>query len=416
MIVQKQSQFIDLQASSQIEDPYPMYDVVRSIDPVYWNADKGLWYITGHPELTEYLKDTRFSGRYYLENKDQTLNLSAEGIAFRRKAYLGGLAFGTFGGGRSLPTWDAPDHTQRRRILTPHFTPRAVESMRPALQGMVDSLMERLEGKSEVEFIRDFAYELPVNFVQVLMGIPDDQAPAYVSYDDYDKARRVKSGVATDADYQAVAESGEKYKKLLDRLMDTKREQPDDKVVSTVLNAQPKACPYSDADRLAEIYGLVHAGHSTTTAFLGNIVYFLLKFGQWEKVRDNHALIPTALEEVLRWDPPQQIAGRIAAEDIEFYGHTIKEGDIILGFPGAANRDPRVFDKPNEFNVERSPNPHLTFGLATHFCIGAPFGRLEGELMLKALFKRYPDLHLAGEAVHSHCIGFGLESLPVALG
>ena len=413
MTVAEKSGYIDLQAESQIDDPYPLYDKVREIDPVYWNGDKGLWYVTGHPELLEMLRDTRFSGKYYLENKDQMLNLTEEGIKFRKQMYMGGMAMAAYARGKALVTNDPADHIARRRMFKPHFTPSAVKAMEPVLRDIVERVVERLEGKDDVEFIRDFAYEIPVQVVTLLLGIPDDQAAGYFDYDAYDKARRVKSGVGTDADYQRLADTGREYMDLIDKLIATRRAEPDDKVVTTMLNSEVPQCPYSQEDLYCEIYGLIHAGLSTTTAFLGNVVYFLLKFGAWERVRDDRELIPVALEECLRWDPPQQIAGRTALEDIEFFGHTIRKGDIVLGFPGAANRDPRVFERPNEFIVDRKPNPHLSFGQAAHFCIGAPFARLEGELMLEALFERCPDLKLAGEAKHAHCIGFGLETLPL---
>lgn len=412
---QSHQTFINLQSELMISDPFSQYDLVRSIDPIYWNAERELWYITGHAELLEAFREDRFSNSYQIEIKDQVMGLSPEGLAFRRRLFGGGPSHTCFADGRSLMTMDPPEHTAYRRMIASHFTPREVARFRPVVEGLVNGLLDRMQARSDADFMRDFAYELPVSLFNEILGVPEEQKPNYIDYEGYAKHRRIKSSVGTDQDYVDVASHGDRYKAMIDDLIAARKDTPGKDMITSLLTAQVGGCPMSQKNLYAAIYAINTGAHSTTTALLGNMIYYLRKYGLWEKIRDDQSLLPKVIEEVLRFDAPVHLTGREVKEDMEFLGHRMKKGDQVLLFTAAGNRDPRVFDRPNDFIHDRTPNPHLTFGLGTHFCIGAPYARLEAEIAMTTIFRRFPNLDLSGQPVRAHSIGFGFQTMPVKL-
>ena len=215
--------------------------------------------------------------------------------------------------------------------------------------------------------------------------------------------------------------SGEAAKHILDYLSDiiaARRREPRDDLISAMIHAQEESDALSDEELLATSNLLLLAGHETTTNLIGNGVLALLREPEeLERLRADPGLLPTAIEELLRFDGPVQATVRVALEDIAIDEHVIPKGALVLVNLGAANRDPEVFEDPDRLDVGRDPNPHVSFGFATHFCMGAPMARLEAEVALGALISRFPKLALADDApeYRPNPILRGLKKLELSL-
>jgi cytochrome P450 len=209
----------------------------------------------------------------------------------------------------------------------------------------------------------------------------------------------------------------EKLFAYLTEIIAARRREPQDDLISALVLAQEEEDALSNNELLATTNLLLIAGHETTTNLIGNGLLALLREpDQLERLRRDSSLLPTAVEELLRYDGPVQATLRVAGEDLEIDGHGLEAGSLVLVGIGAANHDPAVFHEPERLDVGRDPNPHLAFGFGPHFCLGAPLARLEGEIALRALIERFPHLALATETpqYRPNPVLRGLASLPVS--
>ena len=396
----------DLLDSELVGKPWLIRERAELGGPVYWSEKRRLWFVTGYPETGEALRDPRFSITQKLTKPEQTQDLSKEALELRRQLYAGGLTHLNFACGRSLLVMDPPEHTPYRALLQPYFLPNEVGRLEPTIERLVGKLLDSWEGQQRVDVMESLAYKLPILLFADILGIPENLRAGFHNYDAYNATRATKSNLATTEDYRAAASQGALYAQKFVEVISEKRACPAHDILSALITGTVNGVPLPEKQILAMIYLLNTGSQSTTTALIGNAIYFLLKFGHWEELRAEPSLLPGAIEEALRFSPPAVESGRMVTEDMDFYGQRLRKGDNVLFSYAAANRDPREFKEPKKFLVGRTPNRHLAFGPGPHLCLGAPFARREALVVLRRALERFPELELDGEPEHANTFGF----------
>ncbi len=396
-----------LQSPQFLENPYPIYALLRKTNPVFrapipGHTGPGAYLLTRHAEIHDVLRDPRFS-------VDRRRAALVEEYADRIPPGL----LGDEGGLRSMLIMDPPDHTRVRGLVSKAFTPRRVAGLRGRIQELVEELLEEGVRDGQLEVIGDFAAPLPAIVIAELLGVPAE---------DHRTFKRWSSeliALAPLADPARIGEVQQKLERILDYLrgiIAERRKAPRDDLISAMIAAQEERDALTDAELLATSNLLLIAGHETTTNLIGNGLLALLRHPvELERLRGQPELLRSAIEELLRFDSPVQATGRVATEDAELGGQGIAKGALLLTVIGAANRDPDVFPEPDRLDVAREDNRHLSFGFGAHFCLGAPLARLEAEIAFRALLDRFPKLELATDSVRWRPNPFlrGLEALPV---
>lgn len=343
----------------------------------YFNGSP-VWLVTGYDECVAVLKDhQRFSND--IINRRSTVDVAAvSGLPEDVQPYLL----------HTLGAYDPPEHSRLRKLVSRGFTVRQVEAYRPRIQQIVDEILDGWAGESEIDVIETLAYPLPIRVICELLGVPGS---------DHDRWRAWAVGIVA-PDLEEIARAARGLVGYMRELVAAKRAAPGGDVLSTLVHAQEE-----DGDRLSdeELISLgitiLLAGHETTVSLLGNgLLLLLTNPEQRRKIQADPDLVPTAVEEMLRYAGPAEIAPmRYAREAVQVGEVTIPEGDAVQIVYAAANRDPRRFDQPDLVDLDRADNPHLGFGQGIHFCLGAALARTEADIAFRSVFARFPDLELA---------------------
>jgi cytochrome P450 len=393
---------LDLGDPAVVADPYPSFRRARAQAPVQWHEGLGLWLAFTHAEANAVLRDRRL-GRIWRDREPAgrfgSFNL------IHRNAIL---------------EMEPPDHTRLRRLISAAFARGHVERLRPWVEDLahtlVDGLVERSAGDQPVEFLRGMADQLPVAVIAELLGVPQSDRPllrpwsnAIVKMYEYGRTAEVESAAE-----RAAAE----FVAYLRRLADERRRNPGEDLLSHLVSVRD-----ADGDKLTEdelvttCILLLNAGHEATVNVSGNGLLALLRNpDQLQRLRADQSLLPTAIEELMRFDSPLQLFERTATEDVQIGGITVARGQKIAALLGSANHDPAVFEAPETLDVGRTDNAHISFGAGIHFCIGAPLARVELQASFGALLDRTASIELGGEPVRRpEFVIRGLAELPVVL-
>lgn len=377
------------------QNPYPEYAAMRAAHPVRRMAAPGgtpIWLVTGYAEARELLSDARLvkDVRRFSHLRDP--NMPAE-----LNLHLLNL--------------DPPDHTRLRRLVSKAFTARRVERLRPRVEAITNDLLDAMAGRHEGDLLDLFAFPLPITVICELLGVPiADQA---------DFRRWSNIVVSGHAARDEMPRAVEDLRRYLTDLIAAKRAEPADDLLSALTAVRDSADRLSEAELISMAFLLLIAGHETTVNLIGSGTFHLLTNpDQRDLLRADPSLLPSAIEEFLRYDGPVEIATlRIAAEDVKLAGVTIGAGDRIMIGLDAADRDETRFPGADRLDITRTDNPHMAFGHGIHYCLGAPLARLEGQIAIGALLDRYPDIALAVPASDlTWRPGFllrGLSRLPV---
>ena len=311
-----------------------------------------------------------------------------------------------------LLTMDPPDHTRLRRLVSGAFTPRAVAGLEPWIRDVTVRLLADADGAAGFDLIDALAFPLPIAVICRLLGVPaEDQAQFRVW--GHDVAATLDPQTAAQPQTRAAELALTRY---LQDLVRQRRADPDDSILSALIAAEEEGDKLSPGEVVSTALLLLVAGFETTVNLIGNGTVALLgEPGSWQRLRQDPALIPAAIEEMLRYDSPVQLTSRIATEDAEAGGSVIAAGRAVLVSIGGANRDPAVFERPDEFRIDRpDPGRHLAFSLGIHHCLGASLARLEARIAIEELTQRYPALELAAPPVRRPLLVLrGFESVPV---
>ncbi|HEX5064633.1 MAG TPA: cytochrome P450 [Myxococcota bacterium] len=381
---------LPLRSAGSLENPYPIYSVIRTVRPVLevpvpGYAGPGMWMLTRYRDVHAVLRDPRFSVeriraplvRDNLDRMPEFLRQSAQGM-------------------RTMLITDPPDHTRVRKLVNKAFTPKRVAALRAHIEAIVRELIGEAEQEGAFDLIHDLAEPLPAIVIAELLGVPASDHRQFREW-----SSTLIAGFASPSAAARDA-SAEASRHLFGYLADTiaaRRRDPREDLISAMIEAQEERDALTDAELLATTNLLLLAGHETTTNLIGNGTLALLREpDEWRRLCADPALLPSAIEELLRFDGPVQATVRVALEDAVIDGHAIPEGSLVLVSIGAANHDPATFEEPDQLDLARDPNPHLAFGFGTHFCLGAPLARLEALLAFEALTRRFPGLTLVDDA------------------
>jgi cytochrome P450 len=363
-----------------LADPYPTYHRLRTEDPVHLSP-LGFWVLTRYEDVVAVLRDPRFA-------KEAMMAVVAARF---------GIAPGTIG--LSMLDRDPPAHTRLRSLVSKAFTPRVVERLRPHIQQIVDGLLARVEGQGSMDLIEEFAYPIPVIVICELLGVPVEDHEQFKTWS-LDIARGLDA-IMLPVDSEVARRSGTARQALLGYfrgLIAERRVSPRDDLLSGLIAAEEAGDRLSEDELLATCILLLVAGHETTVNLIGNGTLALLRHpGELRRLRENPALIASAVEELLRYDGPVQRTARMPSDDVQVGGRTIARGEMVMPFIGAADRDPAQFPDPDRLDITRSDNRHVAFGMGIHFCLGAPLARVEGQIAINTLVQRLPGLALATE-------------------
>ena len=381
-----------------LADPYPTYHRLRTEDPVH-QSPLGFWVLTRYEDVAGMLRDPRFA---------KEPMIAAVAARF-------GIAPATIG--LSMLDRDPPDHTRLRGLVSKAFTPRVVEGLRPRVQEIVDGLIARAERAGGLDLIEEFAYPIPVNVICEMLGVPIEDHERFKGWS-LDLARGLDS-IMLPPDSEVAKRSGMARQGLAEyfrALIAERRASPRGDLLSGLIAAEEAGDTLSEAELLATCVLLLVAGHETTVNLIGNGMLALLRHpDQIRRLRENPALIGSAVEELLRYDGPVQRTARTADQDVAIRGITIPKGEIVMPFIGAADRDPAQFPDPDRLDIARADNRHVAFGMGIHFCLGAPLARIEGQIAINTLVQRLPKLALAtAKPEHRQSLTLrGLVALPV---
>lgn len=397
---------IDLLDPSFRRDPYAALAHAREHEPVHQDA-LGIWYVLRHADCVALMKDPRLG-------RDLRKWLGYPLV----RPYLADSPLE-----RCVEQWmfslDPPEHTRLRRLVARAFTPKAIAAMRGAIEQAADALLDDLAARgraSTFDLMKELAQPFPVRVIAQILGL---------SIDDYATLKAWSDAVAIVVEPTARRRQKQAANEAVIAMMEYLREQArrrrgslGDDVISELLRAEEDGERLSEEELISQLVLMFVAGHETTANLIGNGTLALCRNpGELARLRDDRALLPSAVDELLRYDGPANTNGRVAHVDIEVGGVTIPAGSVLLCMLGAANRDPAVFADPDRLDVGRAPNPHVSFGGGIHHCIGAHLARLEAQVAFDRLLQRFSSLEVdeAGVVWRDLVNIRGLSTLPLRI-
>ena len=348
-----------------IVDPYPHYAVWRERAPVWWDDGIQGWIVTWHDDVRAVLKDSE------------------------------GCSSDAFGAGFRLPLLsdDPPRHSQLRALVDRAFTVRTLKAIEGRVAEIAAELVDEIEPDAAVDVVAALTTPLPVAVIAQMMGIPLERSDDFKRWSD--ALTGTLAGVSIESREREIFEMANFFRAMIG----ARRARPANDLVSTIVNAEVDGERLSDADIVGFCILLLIAGNETTTNLLGNLLNILADAPElYARLVAEPALLDAAIEETLRYDAPVQFLMRKATQDMQLNGVTIAAGERLHVVMGSANRDPRAYDDPDTFSLDRPRNHHHAFGFGIHFCIGAPLARLEARTAMRALVARFPRMTRAAGA------------------
>jgi cytochrome P450 len=370
-----------------VANPYPVYARLRPLGPIHWFEPTSQWVIPRYEDVNRVLRDRRF-GRTYLHLATHA-EMGRPDEAESQAPFWNLIRAG-------ILDMEPPDHTRVRKLVAKAFTPRMVEGLRARVQGMMDGLADRLVGAGDVDLISTVAEPLPVAVIAEMLGVPEA---------DRHLLRPWSAGICrmyelnpTEDDARAAVAASLEFAEYLRGLSRERRSRPREDLISALAQVVDEGTRLTEEELVGTCVLLLNAGHEATVNTTGNGWWALFRNpAQLERIRADRSLIPTAVDELLRYDTPLQMFERWVLEDVELFGVLVPRGSELALLFGSANRDPSVFDRPDDLDVARDPNPHLSFGAGIQYCLGAPLGRLELQVSLGTLLRRFPRMELVEE-------------------
>jgi unspecific monooxygenase len=313
---------------------------------------------------------------------------------------------------------DPPDHTRLRGLVARAFTPRRIEDLRAATEGITNELIEAMARQhGTIDLIEAFAYPLPVRVICTLLGVPARDEAIFTEWS-RGIARSVDPSILRSPEVEtAIVVARHGLQTYLGELLAERRRKPGDDLLSALAAVDVDGDSITAREIVSLAQLLLVAGHETTVNLIGNGALALLRApDQLALLRQRPELIGPAVDEFLRFDGPVQISQRVAMEDLDLFDHKVRKGDEILLILGAANRDPAAFPEPHRLDVTRDARKHVAFGGGLHHCLGAALARMEGHIAFKALLDAFPAMELAAPPTRRPTFTLrGLETLPIAL-
>jgi len=392
-------------------DPYPLYRELREIEPVHRSGMGPAWFLTRYEDCRAMLRDNRFGKSEPGSDEGMAAFFSSVGPVAEETAMTQR---------RSMLSLNPPDHTRLRGLVSRGFTPKRINDLRPAIESMTDQVIEHLVDQAavnggEVEVLSTLGFPLPVKVIGELVGVPAA---------DRDRFRPLVRTVAaalepgtTPEMFRASMEAAAELQDYFRHLIAVRTDEPQDDLTSALIASREDDDRLTEDEMIATLILIFAAGFETTTNLIGNGLLTLLQHpDQLARLRANPSLLHVAVEEVLRFQSPVQADGRRALEPASVAGHAVDEGDWVITFLGAANRDPLVWEDPERFDLRERDTPIMSFASGIHYCLGASLARLEGEVVFGKLLEAFASIELAEEPTWRNTLILrGLEELKVRL-
>ncbi len=388
-----------------LENPYPTYETLRNKAAVYWDKSLNAWIVTRHDMVKAVFKDQRFSSDRVTRAREQYPNSIYRPL------------FDTIS--LVMTQRDDGDHLRLRNLVQHAFQRTVIESYRPRIEDIVDQMLGQGIARGEMDFVQDLAVPLPIMVISEIVGIPvadRDQVKAWC--DDFSEVVLNFYTQCSDEQLRRGLFAVLAFKLYLMRKAEDLRANPNDSLLSNLVQAEEEGERLSLDELLANVLLLLNAGNETTTGMLTNGLLALLRNPeQLGRLRADPGLASKAVEEFLRYDPPVQYLGRVAREEVMLDDKTIAAGDLVLMVMAAAGRDPAAYNEPDSLDVARSPCRHLGFGTGQHLCTGIQLARLEGQIVFERLARALTSIEIEpGSLEHSSNFNLRcLKSLPIRL-
>ncbi|MEV6972903.1 cytochrome P450 [Kitasatospora sp. NPDC093806] len=373
-----------------VAHPYDAYAELREQAPVTYYAPTNQWLVSRHEDVSALLRDRRLGRTYTHRFGHEEFGRTAPDPAHE--------PFHTLND-HGLLDLEAPDHTRIRRLVAKAFTPRMVEGLRPTVHRLAGELVDGLLADGGGDLIATVAEPLPVAVIAEMLGVPESDRHLLRPWS-ADITGMFELNPSEETARRAVTASIE-FSDYLRELIRARRAAPGEDLVTALIQAQEGSDALSEQEMISTCVLLLNAGHEATVNTTGNGWWALFRNpGELARLRaDVDGLLPTAVEELMRWDTPLQMFERWVLEDIEVRGVTVPRGSEVALLFGSANRDPERFADPDRLDLGRADNPHITFGAGIHFCLGAPLARIELVESFGTLLHRAPGLRLVREPV-----------------
>jgi cytochrome P450 len=391
-----------------LRDPFPLYARLRDEDPAHWSPLLKAWIVTRYDDVRRVCLDTAGMSSDRLRPFFATLpSVEAARIADLMRYLTRWMVFR-----------DPPEHTRLRRLAAKVFHVRAVNALRPRIEAITGMLLDALRDRHEFDLVADFAGPLPALVIMHMLGVAPGELGRLKHLSD---EMALFIGSARDApDKYARAEAATtEMAGLFRELVTQRRRRPQADLLTGLVGAEDGGERLTEDELVATCILLLFAGHETTTHHIANGLRALLQFpAELRKLRERPQLAAAAVEELLRYDGPIGAQVRIVQAPQALHGKTLAPGERVFLLMNAANRDPRAFPEPDRLDLERSGVPHLTFGFGAHICLGFPLARLEGQIALPALLRRWRKIEIAAATLDwlDSMVLRGTRALPVRVG
>ena len=392
------------EAPEFLADPFPLYSRMRDHDPAHWSPRLKAWVLTRYDDVKAACLDQGMSS-----DRLRPFFASLPGAEAQRIAEII----------RYLSLWmvfrDPPDHTRLRRLVSKVFNVRSMHAMRGRVTELGGWLLDRIGGRREFDFIAEFAGPLPALVIMDMLGVPREELVRVKRMSD-DMALFVGSSRVSPEKYGVAESATREMAEFFRALIAARRAAPADDLLSALVAVQDDGDRLGEDELLATCILLLFAGHETTTNHIANALLALVRFPeQMRWLRERPESAASAVEELLRYDGPSGAQVRIVAREHELHGKTLRPGERVFLMLNAANRDPRAYPDPDRLDLQRNGVPHLTFGFGTHICLGFPLARLEGQISLPAVLRRWRSIELATDRLEwiNSMVFRGMRSLPV---
>jgi cytochrome P450 len=362
-------------------NPFPWYAKMRRESPVFYDAEQQSWMVFRYEDVKRVFADWQtFSSK--IPHPPEQTDLT-----------------------QSLNYTDPPKHQSLRSLVAKVFTARRVEELAPRITQITHELLDKVHGQERMDFMHDLAIPLPIIAIAEILGVP---------IADRDDFKRWSDGIVV-YEPSALKAMGDYFRHLLEQ----RRQNPGKDLISDLIAVHEAGETLTAQELVDFCMVLLIAGNETTTNLLGNAILCFNEYPEaFERLKQEPKLLPLAIEEVLRYRSSVQGTERFTKVETQLGGETIPAGQMVIVWMGSANRDETQFDRPDEFVVDRNPNPHLAFGNGIHFCLGAPLARLEGKIVLSAVLERLPNLRIDPNATLEFIPStgvHGVKALPVLL-
>lgn len=384
-----------------LANPYPLFHRLQDEDPVHWDAFLHAWVATRYKDVVQVLH-TFSAERTPTPEQLDAMDLSQLNPIARVMV-------------KQMLFMDAPAHTRLRGLASRAFTPSRIEVLGSHIREIVNQLLDKVAGVGQMDVIKDLAEPLPAIVTAEMLGVPvSDFSQLKIWSADF--AEMLGNFQHNPDHAPRMLATVEEMTAYFRNTISDLRSHPRDGLMNAFLTAEINGDRFTDEEVIANTVVTMVGGQETTTNLIGNGLLTLLRHPEeMTRLHDDLSLIPSAVEEMLRYESPSQHTARLAPNDCVLGDKTIRKRDAVIAVMAAANRDPERFTNPDRFDITRKENRHLAFGYAAHFCFGAPLARLEGQIVFDALMRRFPQLTLEPESLAWRTnLGLrGLRSLPV---